>query len=156
MTYVIASGCIDVKDRACVKCCPVDCIYEGGRTLYIHPDECISCGICVSVCPTEAIHDAQELPPHEAVFAAINRSSSGRTSAAWARLAARTACSPRPATIRWSRPIRRARVASVLSRSVVRAYPRDGTLGPMLVPARRDRGQNPGLQPEDSPCTPAS
>ena len=73
MTYVIASGCIDVKDRACVKCCPVDCIYEGGRTLYIHPDECISCGICVSVCPTEAIHDAQELPPHEAVFAAINR-----------------------------------------------------------------------------------
>ena len=60
------------QDRACVKCCPVDCIYEGG-TLYIHPDECISCGICVSVCPTEAIHDAQELPPHEAVFAAINR-----------------------------------------------------------------------------------
>ena len=64
---------------------PVDCIYEGGRTLYIHPDECISCGICVSVCPTEAIHDAQELPPHEAVFAAINREFFGRTSAAWAR-----------------------------------------------------------------------
>ena len=79
MTYVIASGCIDVKDRACVKCCPVDCIYEGGRTLYIHPDECISCGICVSVCPTEAIHDAQELPPHEAVFAAVNREFFDRT-----------------------------------------------------------------------------
>jgi NAD-dependent dihydropyrimidine dehydrogenase PreA subunit len=73
MAYVIASGCIDVKDGACVKCCPVDCIYEGGRTLYIHPDECISCGICVSVCPTEAIHDEMELPPGEAVFAAVNR-----------------------------------------------------------------------------------
>lgn len=73
MAYVIASGCIDVKDRACVKCCPVDCIYEGERTLYIHPDECISCGICVSVCPAEAIHADNELPETEAVFAAVNR-----------------------------------------------------------------------------------
>lgn len=73
MAYVIASGCIDVKDGACVKCCPVDCIYEGARTLYIHPDECISCGICVSVCPTEAIHDEAELPAAQAVFAAVNR-----------------------------------------------------------------------------------
>jgi len=73
MAYVIASGCIDIKDRACVKCCPVDCIYEGGRTLYIHPDECISCGICVSVCPTEAIHAEHELPESETIFAAVNR-----------------------------------------------------------------------------------
>ncbi len=73
MAYVIASGCIDVKDGACVKCCPVDCIYEGGRTLYIHPDECISCGVCVSVCPTEAIYEEVELPPAEAAFADINR-----------------------------------------------------------------------------------
>ena len=38
MTYVIAQPCVDVKDRACVDECPVDCIYEGERTLYIHPD----------------------------------------------------------------------------------------------------------------------
>ena len=30
MTYVIAQPCVDVKDRACVDECPVDCIYEGG------------------------------------------------------------------------------------------------------------------------------
>lgn len=28
MTWVIAEPCIDVKDRACVEVCPVDCIYE--------------------------------------------------------------------------------------------------------------------------------
>ena len=35
MPYVIASPCIDVKDAACVAVCPVDCIYTGGRMLYI-------------------------------------------------------------------------------------------------------------------------
>ena len=39
MTYVIAQPCVDVMDRACVEECPVDCIYEGKRMLYIHPDE---------------------------------------------------------------------------------------------------------------------
>src|SRR5262249_22139611 len=41
MTYVIAEPCVDVKDRTCVDECPVDCIYEGERMLYIHPDECV-------------------------------------------------------------------------------------------------------------------
>jgi hypothetical protein len=41
VTYVIAQPCVDLKDRACVDECPVDCIYEGGRMLYIHPDECV-------------------------------------------------------------------------------------------------------------------
>ena len=27
MTYVIAQPCIDVKDKACVEVCPVDCIH---------------------------------------------------------------------------------------------------------------------------------
>ena len=44
MTYVIAQPCVDVKDRACVDECPVDCIYEGARSLYIHPEECVDCG----------------------------------------------------------------------------------------------------------------
>ena len=55
MTYVIAQPCVDVKDRACVDECPVDCIYEGERSLYIHPEECVDCGACEPVCPTEAI-----------------------------------------------------------------------------------------------------
>jgi NAD-dependent dihydropyrimidine dehydrogenase PreA subunit len=73
VTYVIADGCIDCKDASCVSCCPVDCIYEGVRTYYIHPDECVNCGICVSVCPPEAIHEDVEIPGHLKAFIAINR-----------------------------------------------------------------------------------
>ncbi len=51
MTYVIGEPCVDVLDRACVEECPVDCIYEGERMLYIHPDECVDCGACEPVCP---------------------------------------------------------------------------------------------------------
>ncbi|MCB2178206.1 MAG: ferredoxin family protein [Actinomycetales bacterium] len=63
MTYVIGAPCIDVKDRACVDECPVDCIYEGERSLYIHPDECVDCGACEPVCPVEAIYYEDDLPP---------------------------------------------------------------------------------------------
>jgi NAD-dependent dihydropyrimidine dehydrogenase PreA subunit len=73
MTYVITTACIDVKDGACVKCCPVDCIYTGGRTLYIHPDECIDCGVCESACPTQAIYEDRKLPQALLPFLAINR-----------------------------------------------------------------------------------
>lgn len=51
MTYVIAQPCVDVKDRACVEECPVDCSYEGGRSLDIHPDGGVDCGACESVRP---------------------------------------------------------------------------------------------------------
>lgn len=73
MAYVIVDTCIDCKDASCVACCPVDCIYEGARTYYIHPDECINCGICVSVCPPEAIYEDAEVPKHLTHFIAINR-----------------------------------------------------------------------------------
>ena len=62
MTYVIGLPCVDVKDRACVDECPVDCIYEGERTLYIQPDECVDCGACEPVCPVEAIYYEDDLP----------------------------------------------------------------------------------------------
>ena len=62
VTYVIALPCVDVKDRACVEECPVDCIYEGERTLYIHPDECVDCGACEPVCPVEAIFYEDDVP----------------------------------------------------------------------------------------------
>ena len=62
MTYVIAQPCVDVKDRACVDECPVDCIYEGERTLYINAEECVDCGACEPVCPTEAIFSEDDVP----------------------------------------------------------------------------------------------
>ena len=36
MPYVIAEPCKDVKDKACVEACPVDCIYEVGSQLMIN------------------------------------------------------------------------------------------------------------------------
>jgi len=62
MTYVIAQPCVDIKDRACIDECPVDCIYEGPRKLYIHPDECVDCGACEPVCPVDAIFVDTEVP----------------------------------------------------------------------------------------------
>ena len=72
MTYVIGSACIDVKDAACQVACPADCIYEGGRMMYIQPDECINCGLCLSVCPVDAIYVDDELPAAEQDFLRIN------------------------------------------------------------------------------------
>lgn len=62
MAYVIAEPCVDVKEKACVDECPVDCIYEGPRTLYIDPNECVDCGACEPVCPVEAIFYEDDLP----------------------------------------------------------------------------------------------
>ncbi|WP_306516105.1 ferredoxin [Corynebacterium sp.] len=62
MTYIIAQPCVDVMDRACVEECPVDCIYEGKRMLYIHPDECVDCGACEPACPVEAIFYEDDTP----------------------------------------------------------------------------------------------
>ncbi|MEU4657770.1 ferredoxin [Streptomyces sp. NPDC023723] len=72
MTYVIAQPCVDIKDRACVAECPVDCIYEGARTLYINPTECVDCHACEPVCPVEAIFPKDELPREWAHFASVN------------------------------------------------------------------------------------
>ena len=72
MTYIIASPCVDVKDRACVDECPVDCIYEGERTLYINVDECVDCGACEPVCPVEAIYYEDDLPEQWADYHRVN------------------------------------------------------------------------------------
>src|SRR5699024_746329 len=72
MTYVIAAPCIDVLDRACVEECPVDFIYEGQRSLYIQPDECLDCGACEPVCPVEAIYYEDDLPAEFGPFLADN------------------------------------------------------------------------------------
>ncbi len=73
MTFVITEPCVDVKDGECLLVCPVDCIYIGGRMMYIQPDECVNCAICVSVCPVDAIFSPEKLPEKYAHYAAINR-----------------------------------------------------------------------------------
>jgi NAD-dependent dihydropyrimidine dehydrogenase PreA subunit len=73
MAYVIAEPCVDVHDRACVDECPVDCIYDGLRKGYIHPDECVDCGACEPVCPVAAIFQSDDLPAAWAHYERIDR-----------------------------------------------------------------------------------
>jgi len=61
VAYVIAEPCVDCKDQSCVKECPTDCIYEGDRMLYIHPEECVDCGAC-EVCPVDAVFHEDDVP----------------------------------------------------------------------------------------------
>ena len=72
MTYVIAQPCVDLKDKACIEECPVDCIYEGKRMLYIHPDECVDCGACEPACPVTAIFYEDDVPGEWKQFTPIN------------------------------------------------------------------------------------
>ena len=73
MAYIITEPCVDVKDGDCTDVCPVDCIYEGARMFYIHPDECVNCGICLSICPVDAITWDGEITPDMKHYEAINR-----------------------------------------------------------------------------------
>ena len=41
---------------------------------YIHPTECIECGMCESICPVDAIRYDDEVPDGEEPFAALNHS----------------------------------------------------------------------------------
>lgn len=72
MTYVIGSACVDVMDKACVRECPADCIYEGARSLYINPNECVDCGACKLVCHVEAIEFETDLSHDEQWHVADN------------------------------------------------------------------------------------
>ena len=72
VTYTIAEPCVDIKDKACIEECPVDCIYEGARMLYIHPDECVDCGACEPVCPVEAIFYEDDVPEQWSHYTQIN------------------------------------------------------------------------------------
>ena len=68
--HVIAEPCVGVKDTACVAVCPVDCIHpvkeEAGfaeaEMLYIDPEVCIGCGLCVEECPVRAIFAHDDVP----------------------------------------------------------------------------------------------
>lgn len=70
MAFVIALPCIGVKDASCVAVCPVDAIhpkpgtpaFDRAEQLFIDPDACICCSICVDECPAGAIFDEGDVP----------------------------------------------------------------------------------------------
>lgn len=68
MTYIVMSQCIGTKDLSCVNVCPVECFFDAGDMLLIHPDECIDCGACVPECPVSAILPEEEVPDEEKAY----------------------------------------------------------------------------------------
>ncbi len=78
MAYVITDTC--TKDELCVEACPVDCIhpkkdepgFDEAPHLYVHPGECIDCGACIPVCPTNSVFVLEDLPPEKVEFAERN------------------------------------------------------------------------------------
>ena len=80
MPFVIAEPCIGVKDTACVDACPVDCIhprrdeaeFASAPQLYIDPENCINCSMCVPVCPVAAIFAEEDLPAPWQRFTQVN------------------------------------------------------------------------------------
>ncbi|MCP4182729.1 MAG: ferredoxin family protein [Hyphomicrobiales bacterium] len=65
--------CVNRKNDDCTTVCPVDCIYEGGRIFYIHPTECIECGICETICPVDDTRYSDEVLREEEIYVRINR-----------------------------------------------------------------------------------
>ncbi|MEV1025289.1 ferredoxin [Streptomyces sp. NPDC050264] len=72
MTFVVTQACVDVQDKSCTQVCPADCIYEGGRMMYINPDQCIDCGACEEACPMSAISYDGDLPDADQQFISLN------------------------------------------------------------------------------------
>ncbi|TWH24976.1 ferredoxin [Rhodococcus rhodochrous] len=72
MTYIVTEPCVDILDKACIEECPVDCIYEGGRMMYINAEECVDCGACEPVCPVEAIFFEEDVPEEHSAYIAAN------------------------------------------------------------------------------------
>ena len=80
MAYVIALPCIGVKDTACVVVCPADCIhptkndsdFDSAEMLYIDPDDCLDCDLCLHECPVKAIFPQEDLPAEWKDFAERN------------------------------------------------------------------------------------
>ena len=70
MAYVIAEPCIGVKDTGCVRSARSSAsipprtktTFATVEMLYINPDVCIDCGLCVDECPVQAIFPEDELP----------------------------------------------------------------------------------------------
>lgn len=80
MAYIIAEPCIGTKDTACVAVCPVDCIHPSKEEsnfldvemLYIDPDTCIDCALCVDECPVKAIFQQEDIPAEWNRFVQVN------------------------------------------------------------------------------------
>ncbi len=78
MAYVIIDSC--TKDEHCVETCPVNCIhptkdeadFATAPQLYVNPNDCIDCGACIPVCPTDSIFALDDMSAEHQAFVAKN------------------------------------------------------------------------------------
>lgn len=72
MTYTVTAYCDKCKYTDCVEVCPVEAFHEGPTMLYINPETCIDCDVCVAQCPVEAIYPEDQVPDKWAEYTQIN------------------------------------------------------------------------------------
>jgi ferredoxin len=72
MSHVVCEPCNDCKYTDCVAVCPVDCFHEAEKILYIDPNECIDCGLCIPECPVKAIYADVDVPEEWKSFIDLN------------------------------------------------------------------------------------
>ncbi|MCE0490297.1 4Fe-4S binding protein [Pantoea sp. Mb-10] len=60
MAFYVKESCETCKSKICAEACPVDAFIDVETILVINPRICISCGVCETVCPVEAIGDAED------------------------------------------------------------------------------------------------
>jgi len=62
MSHIVCEPCKNCKYTDCVAVCPVECFHEDELILYIDPEECIDCALCIPECPVEAIFADSDVP----------------------------------------------------------------------------------------------
>jgi len=73
MAYVVTGACVDCKYTDCAAVCPVEAFHEADDRLYINPDTCIDCDLCVPECPVEAIFQDSDVPDDQEEWIAKNQ-----------------------------------------------------------------------------------
>jgi ferredoxin len=72
MSYVVCEPCLNCKYTDCVAVCPVECFHEAPLILYIDPEVCIDCGLCVPECPVTAIYPDVDVPEQWKSYTELN------------------------------------------------------------------------------------
>jgi ferredoxin len=72
MTYVVTQPCFGCTYMDCAEICPVNAFHVNEEMLYINPETCIDCDICVPECPVEAIFPDDLVPEMWKDFIALN------------------------------------------------------------------------------------
>jgi len=78
MSYVVTAHCDHCKYTQCVEVCPVDAFREAETMLYIDPETCIDCDLCVEECPVEAIYADVDVPEKWQAYIEMNKEMAGK------------------------------------------------------------------------------